>query len=74
MATHSAAYRRFVRELLHTPKDSVDHHIGDALAVLDDDASLSLLYVMYTADPAPTRAFAIAAEGLSLRGKETVQA
>lgn len=70
MPKHSTAYRRFVRELLHTPRESVDHHVGDALAVLDDADSLALLYLMYTDDPGPSRAFSIATEGLSLRGKE----
>lgn len=73
MSAHSAAYRRFIRDLQHTATDSVDHSIGDALAVMDDDASLSLLWDMYVSDPAPSRVFSIAATGLSLRVAEMAQ-
>lgn len=75
MNDHSAAYRRFVRELQHTPTDSVDHRVGVILAVSDTEASLQLLYAMYDADrPQWSRAFHIAADGLHLLNAEVLGA
>jgi hypothetical protein len=67
MLVHPAAYEAYVAQLLTSPTDSVDHHIAEVVAAMrDDDALLTLLFEIYTEDPANTREFALAAHLLSL--------
>jgi hypothetical protein len=67
MLVHPAAYEQYVAQLLATPADSTEHRIAEVVAAMhDDDALLTLLFEIYTEDPANTREFALAAHLLSL--------
>jgi hypothetical protein len=67
MLVHPAAYEEYVAQLLATPADSADHRLAEVVAAMhDDDELLTLLFAIYTEDPANTREFALAAHLLSL--------
>jgi hypothetical protein len=67
MLVHPAAYEEYVAQLLATPADTADHRLAEVItAMRDDDALLTLLFAIYTEDPANTREFALAAHLLAL--------